>query len=196
MRYSAVAVLLAVPMLACAQKPLPPAQQIALAVLPLPAPLRAGASVLGYNPAGKLVALRTGKGEMTCLASDPKDTTTFHVACYHNSMEPFMARGRELRAQGADTRTVEATRFAEAGSGKLAVPKQAAALWMLTGPWKAVDAKAGTVTSEVKPMYVVYTPYATSASTGLLDQPVGSGPWLMDAGTAKAHIMFTQSMEP
>ena len=77
----------------------PAEEQISAAVLPLPADARAGATVLGYAPDGKLTVLRKGAGAMTCLADDPKQTT-FHVACYHDSMEPFMARGRELRASG------------------------------------------------------------------------------------------------
>ena len=43
------AIILALPVAACAQKPMPPAQQIALAVLPLPNAFRAGATVLGYT---------------------------------------------------------------------------------------------------------------------------------------------------
>jgi hypothetical protein len=35
----------------------------------------------------------------TCLASDPA-VARFHVACYHHSLEPFMACGRALREQG------------------------------------------------------------------------------------------------
>jgi hypothetical protein len=42
----------------------PPAEQIAAAVLPLPAELRDAATVLGYDAAGKLVTLREGNGAM------------------------------------------------------------------------------------------------------------------------------------
>lgn len=178
------------------QKPLPPEQQIALAVLPLPAAMRKDASVLGYDRGGKLVTLRKGPGVMTCLATDPADVKIFHVACYANSMEPFMTRGRELRAQGTDAHKVDSIRFDESKSGKIPLPKQGAALWMLTGPWSGVDVKAASVTAAVKPMYVVYMPYATSASIGVPDQPVMNGPWLMDPGTPKAHMMFMPSMNP
>lgn len=192
--YVVVAVLLSSPAVLPAQKPLPAAQQVALAVLPLPQSLRAGATVLGYDAAGKLVTLRAGKGTMICLASDPKIQATFHVACYQNSMEPFMARGRALRAAGANDAKVDTVRFAEARSGKLRVPKQAAALWTLTGPWSGVDIAAATLTSAVRPLYEVYMPYATTATTGIPDQPTRNGPWLMDPGTPKAHIMFAPSM--
>jgi hypothetical protein len=186
--------LLTAPAMMPAQKPLPPARQIALAVLPLPREFQADATVLGYNDAGKLVTLRAGKGVMTCLASDPRDATTFHAACYQNSMEPFMARGRALRAGGANDTKVDSVRFAEARSGRLSVPKQAAALWTLTGPWSGVNIEAATISAAIRPLYEVYMPYATAASTGIPAQPTRNGPWLMDPGTPKAHIMFAPSM--
>lgn len=187
----AAAVLLSLPAAACGQKPLPPAQQVALAVLPLPASFRAGATVLGYKSAGKLVTLRTGTGSMTCLAGVPGDSV-FHAACYANTLEPFMAAGRSLRGQGV--KNVDSARFAEVKTGTIKMPGQPAALWALDGPMSGVNAQAGTVTSAIKLRYSVYTPFATSASTGLPDQPLAQGPWLMDAGTPKAHIMFTMTM--
>ncbi len=195
MRSLSVIVLLAIPgALGAQQKILPAAQQIALAVLPMPNAFRADATVLGYNPAGKLVTLRAGKGSMTCLAPDPKGEQ-FHVACYANTMEPFMARGRELRASGVQDPKVDSVRYAEARSGKIPMPKTGAALWTLTGPWNAVNASAATVTAAVKPLYEVYLPYATAATTGLPETPMMNGPWLMDPGTPKAHIMFFPSMD-
>jgi hypothetical protein len=188
-------VLLTLPATACAQHGLTVQQQIALAVLPMPKVFQADATVLGYNAKHQLVKIRDGKGVMTCLAPDPKDEKLFHVACYHNSLEPFMARRRALRASGAIENVVDSMSYAEIQSGKLPMPKQAA-LWQMTGPYSAVDIKNATVSSAVMPMYVVYTPYATAASTGLPDQPVAKGPWLMLPGTPKAHIMFMPSMDP
>ena len=90
-----------------------PAQQIAAAVLALPLEFRADARVLGYQAGRRgLVSLREGKGPFTCLASEP-DAQRFHVACYHRSLEAFMARGRELRARGVAGDRVDTVRFAE-----------------------------------------------------------------------------------
>jgi len=66
-------------------------RQIAAAVSTMPANLRANATVLGYNAAGKLVTLRKGSNDMVCLADDPAQKM-FHVACYHRSLEPFMVQ--------------------------------------------------------------------------------------------------------
>jgi hypothetical protein len=43
--------------------------------------------------------------------------------------------------------------------------------------------------------YVIYIPFATSESTGLPLKPeIPGGPWLMDAGTHRAHIMLNPTM--
>jgi hypothetical protein len=169
----------------------PPAeQQIAAAVLPLPADLRASATVMGYAPDGRFVTLRPGPGAMNCLASNPK-MDRFHVACYHKSLEPFMARGRELRAQGVTGDQVDTVRFREARAGKLKLPKEPALLYSLTGG--NFDPVTGTATG-ARPLFVVYVPFATAESTGLSAVPTRGSPWIMFPGTPKAHIMFTPSM--
>jgi hypothetical protein len=168
----------------------PAQEQIAAAVLPLPADARATATVLGYGSDGKLTVLRKGSGSMTCLADDPK-AAQFHVACYHDSMEPFMFRGRELRASGVTGTQVDSVRFREAKAGTLKLPNQPASLYSLTGG--TFDPKTGTA-PWARRLYVVYIPYATAASTGLSDKPQENGPWIMFAGTPKAHIMFTPRM--
>lgn len=190
--------LLVTPAVLCAQaKPAPiprltDAQQIASSVLPLPAQFRADARVLGYKPGSKeLVPLRDTKGEFTCLATIPD--TPLHLACYHNSLEPFMGRGRELRANGVKDTQVDTVRFAEVTSGKLSMPKGPAALYQLFGG--AYDAAANAV-SGARSLFVIYISGATAASTGLPDKPAGPGePWIMFPGTPKAHIMLTPKMQ-
>jgi len=172
-------------------KPIPPsAQQIAEAVTALPADLRAGAAVLGYTPEGKLVSLREGKNDMICLAPAPTEKD-FHSACYHKAMEPFMARGRALRAQGVKDPQVDTVRFAEVKSGKLKMPTSPTMLYQIFG------GKFDPATQNVKEgqwLYVTYMPGATSATTGLSSKPSDKSPWIMFPGTPKAHIMFSVGM--
>ena len=191
-RWGLVLALVAAPPTATAQlsRVPPAAEQIAAAVLPLPADMRAAASVLGYGADGKLVALRGGTNRMICLARDPS-SEQFHVACYHDSMEPFMARGRELRARGINGPQVDSVRFTEAKSGALKLPDHPAVLYSLTGG--SFDAKTATAPG-ARGLYVVYVPYATTVSTGLSDKPQAGGPWIMFPGTPKAHIMFVPGM--
>ena len=168
-----------------------PDDQIAAAVLPLPADARASATVLGYGTDGKLTRLRKGTGNMTCLADDPKEQR-FHVACYHDSMEPFMLRGRELRASGVAGTEVDTVRFREAKAGTLKLPNHPASLYSLTGGTFDPATKSAP---GARWLYVVYIPYATGATTGLSEKPLpGGAPWIMFAGTPKAHIMFTPTM--
>jgi len=167
-------------------------QQIASAVLPLPKDLRASATVLGYGPNGKLMTLRQGAGAMTCLASDP-NSPMFHVACYHKAMEPFMARGRALRAQGVRGDQVDTVRFREARAGKLVLPTTPAVLYSLTGAKGSYNASTNVI-ANARPLFVVYMPYATGETTGLTAIPTNTAPWIMFPGTPKAHIMFTARM--
>jgi hypothetical protein len=171
---------------------LPPAQQIAAATAAAPADFRAGAAVLGYDAGKKLVKLREGTNDMVCLASNP-DAPQFHVACYHKGLEPFMARGRSLRAEGVKGEQVDTVRFKEIAAGTLKMPTTPSALYTLTGPPTSFDAATGKVTG-ARWLYVVYIPGATTASTGLTDKPAPGVPWIMFPGTPKAHIMFFTGM--
>ena len=174
-----------------AAKTIPPAaQQIAAAVTALPEDLRAGAAVLGYSADGKLTSLRPAKNDMICLAPKPEDTR-FHSACYHKAMEPFMARGRELRAQGVKDDQVDTVRFAEVKSGKLKMPTSPTMLYQIFGG--TFDPATAKVTGG-QWLYVTYIPFATSATTGLSSKGSEKGPWIMYPGTPKAHIMFSVGM--
>ncbi|MEO8293946.1 MAG: hypothetical protein ABI613_00430 [Gemmatimonadota bacterium] len=173
---------------------LPAARQIASAVLAAPEQFRGDASVIGYGVDGKTRELRHGTGALVCLASDPA-SERFHVSCYHRSLEPFMARGRALRARGVKGDQVDSVRFAEVRSGRLPFPTHPAGLYTLTAPRDSFDVETGVVTGG-RSLYVVYIRNATGASTGLPTAPVegSNAPWIMHAGTPKAHIMFVGSM--
>ncbi|HVR30861.1 MAG TPA: hypothetical protein VMS86_15160 [Thermoanaerobaculia bacterium] len=165
----------------------PAADQIAAAIQAAPAERRKGAAVLGYDEAGKLVTLRPGTNDLICLADDPGDDV-WSVACYHEDLEPFMARGRELTAQGISGPARNESRFKEVDEGKLPLPKEARTLYVLHG--SGYDAASHEVQNPYL-RWVLYVPYATAESTGLSTQPTESAPWLMDPGTAGAHIMIT-----
>lgn len=169
------------------------ATQVASAVLALPEPMRAGATVLGYRPGTKgLVLLKQGTNGMVCLADDPAQPA-FHVACYHESMEPFMARGRALRDEGIIGAQVDTVRFREVAEGKLKVPTAPAALWQLNAGPDSYDAATNTL-KDARSLYVIYIPFATTQTTGISSKPTPGEPWLMSPGTPKAHIMFVPTM--
>lgn len=184
--------LLSPPAMIAQSRGLTSAQQIAAATAAAPAELRDGAAVLGYDANSKLVTLREGKNDMVCLASNPAGKQ-FHVACYHKLLEPFMARGRELRASGVKDDQVDTVRFKEITTGKLKMPQTPSALYTLTGPPTSFDPATGKVTG-AKWLYVVYIPGATEKSTGITEKPASGVPWIMYPGTPKAHIMFFTGM--
>lgn len=188
-------VLLLLPAVSMAQSQvLSPDKQIKAAVSPAPQKLQEGAKVLGYNEKGKLVTLREGSNQLICLADDPEQPN-FHVACYFKGLEPFMKRGRELKSQGMSRKKVDKVRRDEIESGKLTLPRKPMALYSLTGGKDAFDYSSGEVTN-ASPLYVVYIPYATEASTGLSKDPASKGaPWIMEPGTPWAHIMVMTGRE-
>lgn len=164
--------------------------QIKTAVLAAPADKRDKATVLGYNQQGELVELRKGSNEMICLSDDPK-IAGLNVASYHQDLEPFMKRGRDLKLSGKSPKEATDIRDAEVKSGKLSMPKQPTTLYVYTAKAENFDPAAGTVKDGFL-RYVIYIPYATPESTGLPTKPDVAGmPWLMDPGSHRAHIMIT-----
>ncbi|MFZ0593952.1 MAG: hypothetical protein WAM39_26080 [Bryobacteraceae bacterium] len=163
-----------------------PETQITAATLAAPSDLRDGAAVLGYNARGELVRLREGKNELICLANDPSKTS-FSAACYHRDLEPYMARGRELLAQKVTGQKRNEIRWKEVAEGKLSLPREPRALYILSGT--GFDVSSGKVTDAYL-RWVIYVPFATPESTGLSTKPSDNAPWLMFPGTAGAHIMI------
>jgi len=161
------------------------AWQLKTAVLAAPKAQQDAATVLGYDPSGALVTLRAGTNNLICLADDPKQDG-FSVSCYHKELEPFMARGRELAAQGKKAVEITKIREEDVKSGKFKMPDR--------GVLNVTTGKRDPATGEITELYtrfVVYLPYATPETTGIPLAPVTpGGPWIMDPGTHRAHIMI------
>jgi len=164
--------------------------QIKTALMAAPEMYRDHATVLGYNEEGELVTLREGKNDMICLADDPKKEG-ISVACYTASLEPFMARGRELIAKGLTEEEKREVRKKEIDGGILKMPTEPSMVYVLAAEDTDLDRKTGDLKNS-RIRYVLYKPYMTGESTGLPTKPQGPGmPWLMDANTHRSHIMIT-----
>lgn len=163
-----------------------PEGQIASAVLAAPADRRDEATVIGFDANGVSVVLREGTNDLVCLSDYPMDEE-WNTACYHESLDPYMARGRELREAGEGEGSVQ-RRWEEIEAGTLPFPETPTTLYVLHGD--GFDAAAGDVINPYL-RWVVYTPYATPESTGLQTEPAANAPWLMFPGTVGAHIMIT-----
>lgn len=163
---------------------------IATALMAAPEESRTGCKVIGYNMAGEFVTLKEGDNEFIVLADDP-NRSGFNAACYHKDLEPFMARGRELRAMGKTAVEIFDIREAEAKSGKLDMGKPGSTLHVYYGPDELYDPQTSKVEG-AQYRYVVYLPFATAESTGLPEKPVSANhPWIMNPGTHRAHIMIS-----
>ena len=165
-----------------------PARQIAAAVSPLPEPQQKGARVLGYDSNGKFGTLRNGTNDLTCIADDPSGKQ-FHVACYHNSLEPFMARGRELHALKKSREAIDSIRLNDVKTGRYKMPSRPAALYQYYASRDSVDAAGGVKGAQY--LYVVYMPYASYKTTGITEAPMDGAPWIMYPGKPWAHVMVS-----
>ncbi len=165
-------------------------QQIASAVMAAPIEARGEAMVYGYSESGEFMMLREGSNDFVCIADDPQKDG-FQVVCYHKSLEPMMARGRELAAEGKSREEKEETRNKEAKSGKMPLPESPATLHIYYGENAFFNEETGSI-ENAKYRYVVYIPYATQETKGLPLAPnESSHPWLMFPGRYNAHIMIT-----
>lgn len=171
-------------------KILSPEIQIKTAVLAAPEDHRDQAMVYGYNEQGEMVVLREGSNYFVCLADDPTKKG-IQVSCYSKKLEPFMARGRELKAEGKSEVEKKEIRGEEAKAGTLKLPDSPSTLFVLSGSDENYNSTTG-VLKDGKFRYVVYIPYATAESTGLAEKPEAPGmPWIMEPGTYRAHIMIS-----
>lgn len=160
-------------------------QEIATATLAAPEAFRAESTVYLYSSDGSLTLARQGTNGIICLGDDP-EKEGFSVAAYSEELQPFMERGRALKTQGLSYQEIFDQREAEVKSGSLKMPDKCT-LYVLTGEF---DEDGSPTNTHLR--YVFYIPYATSESTGLPTSPASAGgPWIMDPGTHRAHIMIT-----
>ena len=127
--------------------------QISSAVLAAPEEMRESSTVMGYNSENILVVLREGSGDLICLADNP-ESNGFNVACYQKDLDPFMARGRELRTEGKTRQEVFEIRGKEVKAGDLTIP-EGSTLHILYGPDDVLNKETGDVDG-ANLRYVVY----------------------------------------
>lgn len=167
---------------------------VATALMAAPAESRDGCTVIGYNMAGEFVTFKEGTNDFICLVDNPNNVG-FNAACYHKSLEPFMARGRELRAQGKTGKEIFDIREEEIKSGQLKMGDDGSTLHIYFGGKSLYNPETSEV-AEAQYRYVVYLPWATSESTGLPESPIAPNhPWIMNPGTHRAHIMISPVAE-
>lgn len=158
-------------------------KMLANALKAVPKGKRDSATVLGHTGGGPMDTLQSGSNEFICLADDPEQEG-FSAACYHNELEAFMRMGRRLERQGKSRKEKFKARKKAVESGRIQMPDKST-LYVMSGEY---DKDGNVVNSYTR--YVVYIPFATPENTGLPKKAhTKGGPWIMNAGTHKAHIM-------
>jgi len=148
------------------------------ALLAAPESLRDDATVVEYAIAGQRTTLRQGTNSLVCEPDKPEPG--FRVQCYHKSWQPVRDR---MQKWAADGKTAEESLalFDEAlASGELEDFVPGAIQYLLAGP----DGESAELRLTIR------LPNATAESVGIPTQERTDGPWLMWAGTPRAHIML------
>lgn len=162
--------------------------QIKQAILALPEEFRDDATVLGYKGSSELYVIREGNNAMICIADNPQKDG-FNVVGYHKDLDPFMKLGRTLKKEGKSATEIFDIRKKEVKSGQIKIP-QGSSLYVLSGQY---DEQGQPI--DLYQRFVVYIPFATVESTGLALKPsYPGGPWIMNPGTHRAHIMINPTM--
>ena len=95
---------------------------------------------------------------------------------------------RELHAMKKSREVIDSIRGADIKAGRYAMPSKPAALYQYYASRDSVDASGNVKGASY--LYVVYTPYATQKTTGITENPIEGGPWIMYPGKPWAHLMI------
>jgi hypothetical protein len=153
--------------------------EVDTALLALPANLRSQATVVKWKPDHTYTVLRKGTNHLVCFdRSGFPLQAPFSVLC--TSMANLDREKQNLEAEATgDRKKSEAMLAAEEKAGTRIKPEYGSVWYHLMGADQA----------HAHAHVTIAIPNATTASTGLPDNPKQGGVWIMDAGTTGAHIM-------
>ncbi len=165
-------------------------QLVAQAVTPLPEDLRAGATVVTYDPeTGNRNVLRQGTNFAECL---PKNAETGFTRCYSTASAPRRDLEARLRAEGTTGEEFGAAIAAAQEAGTL--PER---------PRGAMRYRLYDEPDRIQHLWVMSLPGATPEMIGVSTTAqrdsslAGQGlPWLMRDGTPGAHVMIPINPRP
>jgi hypothetical protein len=169
-------------------------QQMAAAVLPLPAVLRDQASVILFDKHEAPVIVRKGTNDMVCMLIP--SSSEFDARCYHNSFVTVFLRGRELSKSGMKSEDVEKSIDNEIQHKSLNLPDHPTAGYRMLGSISAYDQKTNTAGNAIESWQSIHFPYKTAKEIGL---PVEGEvprtvPYVMASGTYWSHVMIEHSL--
>jgi hypothetical protein len=153
--------------------------EIEKALLPAPANLREGATVIKWKPDFTYDTLRKGTNRLVCYdQSGFPLQQPFSVECTSIANLERTAQNFKFEAVG-DRAKAQALFDAAEKDGTRVKPEYGSVWFHVMGP----DAQ------NTRKHMTVALPGATTASTGLPDNGRSGGAWIMNAGTSTAHLM-------
>ena len=153
--------------------------EIEKALLPAPANLRGGATVIKWKPDQTYDTLRKGTNRLVCFdKSGMPSVQPFMVECTSIANLDRVAQNLKFELE-TDRAKRQALIDAAEAAGTRVKPEYGSVWYHAMGP----DAEHG------RHHMTVALPGATTQSTGLPDNNKMGGVWIMNAGTSTAHLM-------
>ena len=159
------------------------------ATLPLPPELRASATVVSVDRAGKLTTLRQASGKMVCIADQPDDDV-FDARCYHRDFIAYLFRSLQLRAQGLSEAKVDEKIEQEIKAGTFHMRMAPSVGYRMYGPITAITNHGTGWTSKMQRWQSIHIPRATAEDMGLVTDNKPVMPYVMSSGGLWAHVMI------
>ncbi len=145
-----------------------------------PSRARDGAAVISWNADHTYQTLREGSNRLVCYdRSGESGRQPFAVQCTSLANLDRVAQSRKIAAESENTEARQAMLDSAESNGTRVEPEYGSVFISMNGPDQA-SARIHTT---------IAVPGATTASTGLPDNPGQGGAWIMNAGTTTAHIM-------
>jgi hypothetical protein len=156
-----------------------PNDPIATALSALPAQLRDGATVIKWKPDFTDDTLKKGTSRLVCYdRSGFPEQQPFSIECTSAGNLDREAQNLKYEAMGDRAKT-QAALDAMEKDGTRVKPEYGSVWYHLAGPDR----------ERARMHMSIALPGATTATTGIPDNPSKGGVWLMNAGTSTAHIM-------
>ena len=160
----------------------PASPEIEKALLPAPAQMKEGATVVKWKSDFTYDTLKKGTNRLVCYERPipPGSQQTFSVECTSIANLPRVAESLRIEASAPDQKARRVA-FEEAEkAGKWPKPEFGSVFYNMTGASQAQARSHATIAM----------PGATAQSLGLPENGTQGGAWIMDAGSSAAHIML------
>ncbi len=166
-----------------------PAERAELVLRLLPAQARPHATVL-LRDGEHEERYREGTGRFLCV-SDASSPARLSMVCHHHVLEQRLRFERELRRETGLRGSAYRERLCrEVASRGMEVPDGAMEITASLG-----RNEDGTYAREMTVYHLLWLPHQTEETTGVIDEDPGdSMPWLHQAGTCGAHVMWSEAV--